>query len=90
MENLKNVTNEEINEMDSKMLDELLNVYRTTTSALEVVVDSVLQLGKMGLVDDDIARINAMNNYKVDELMLKVSEINEFKESSEQIFNQFL
>lgn len=68
-------------------LDEVLSIYRNVYNASNILVESITQLGKLELTDDDILKINKIHNKKSEELFRLADGINYFKEHSEEILN---
>lgn len=67
--------------------DEVLPIYRNIANAANVLVENVIELSKLNLVDEDIQRINQLDLEASEELFLLSSEINDFKDHTEEILN---
>lgn len=80
------ITNEMIENADRGKLDEILSVYRNIYSGLSVVTESIIQLGKLDLVDADIEKINETMDDKAEELRSIVSDVNYWRDQAEEIF----
>lgn len=82
----ENVKELEVMEEDTRV-DEVLSIYQNVYNALSITVNSIAQLGELGLTDEDITKINNCKSQKVDELFKLVNEVEYFVENQEEIFN---
>lgn len=77
-------------EITENKLDDVLSIYRNVHNALNVVVESVIQLRRLGLVNEDIEKINSIKNKKTNELFKYVGDIEYFKENFDKILNELI
>lgn len=66
---------------------EILPIYRKIAFAANDLTEGVIELSKLGIVDEDIERINKLDLEASEELFLLSSEINEFKDHAKEILD---
>lgn len=67
--------------------NEILPIYHKIANAADVLTKGVMELSKLGIVDEDIQRINQLDIEASEELFLLSSEIDEFKDHAKEILD---
>ena len=67
--------------------NEILPIYRKIAFAANDLTEGVIELSKLGIVDEDIQRINQLDIEASEELFLLSSEIDEFKDHAKEILD---
>lgn len=88
--NIELEVNEETELLGQENLTEILSIYRNIYNASGILVESITQLGRLELVDQDIKRINELDIPKSKELLSLASEIHEFIDKSPIILGNVL